>query len=124
MAGYYSRYIKDYALIVEQLTRPLKGKNKKERILWSEEMSKAFVTLKTKFTEKPVLYAPNFQKELMVQTKASDKGIGVVFTESEKSFCTTERECAGIILAIKKLRHYTEGKVFSIETDHKIPYYC
>lgn len=136
MAGYYSRYIKDYAVIVEPLTRALKGKTKREKIIWSEEMNKAFELLKKRLTEEPILYAPNYSKEFIIQTDASDKGIGVVlaqregaeehpviylsrkFSETEKSFGATEKECAAIIFAIKKLRHYVDGQKFSIETDH------
>lgn len=51
MANYYARYIKNYATIVEPLTRAFKGKNKKEKIIWNSEMGKAFEILKTKLTE-------------------------------------------------------------------------
>jgi hypothetical protein len=137
MSGYYARYIRQYAITAEPLTRALKGKNKKENVEWTEECDTAFHELKRKLTEKPVLYAPDFSKEFIVQTDASEKGIGVVlaqkskdntdhpilylskkFTESEKKFGTTEKECAAIIYAIKKLRHYLDGQHFTIETDH------
>lgn len=137
LSGYYSRYIKGYATIVEPLTRALKGKNRKEKIEWTEECEKAVKDLKQKLTDKPVLYAPDFTKEFIVQTDASDIGIGVVlgqkgvkdldhpvlylsrkFTDAERKYCATEKECAGIIYAIKKLRHYLDGQKFIIETDH------
>lgn len=51
MASYYARYIKNYATIVEPLTRAFKDKNKKEKIIWNSEMGKAFEKLKTKLTE-------------------------------------------------------------------------
>lgn len=46
MAVYYSRYIKDYVVIVEHLTLALKGKNKRKKLSWSDEMGKAFETVK------------------------------------------------------------------------------
>lgn len=79
---------------------------------------------------------PNYDLEFVVQTDTSDKGIEVVltqrqsseehpiiylsrkFTDPERSFNASERECATIIFAIKKLRHYIDGQKFSIETDH------
>lgn len=136
MCGYYSRYLKNYSRTVEPLTRALKGKNKKEKVTWTVEMEGAFKKLKKDLTEGPVLYAPNYQDKFIVQTDASGEGIGVVlaqrdrdaehpilylsrkFSESEKKFCTTERECAAIIFAIKKLKHYLDGQNFVIETDH------
>ena len=137
MSNYYSRYIKNYALITEPLTKALKGKNKRENIIWTDECEKAFNALKEKLTAKPVLYAPDYSKDFILQTDASDKGIGVImaqrgenkeehpvlylsrkFTEAEKRYSATEKECAGIIFAIKKLRHYLDGQRFVIETDH------
>lgn len=136
MSGYYSRYIRNYATIIEPLTRALKGKTRKAKIDWNPEMEAAFRTLKKKLTEKPVLYAPNYAEEFIIQTDASEKGIGVImaqrendeehpviylsrkFTPPEKNFSTSEKECAAIIYAIKKLRHYLDGQKFSIETDH------
>jgi hypothetical protein len=137
MSGYYARYIPNYAVIAEPLTRALKGKNRKEDVEWTEECDRAFKELKAKLTGKPVLYSPDFSKQFILQTDASDKGIGVVmaqkgpdnedhpilylsrkFTKTEQKFCTTEKECAGIIFAIKKLRHYLDGQKFTIETDH------
>ncbi|GBO18323.1 Transposon Ty3-I Gag-Pol polyprotein [Araneus ventricosus] len=41
MIAYYSRYIENYAMLVEPLTRALKGKTRKESIEWTEEMEKA-----------------------------------------------------------------------------------
>ncbi|KAG8187742.1 hypothetical protein JTE90_015612 [Oedothorax gibbosus] len=81
LSGYYSRYIKGYATIVEPLTRALKGKNRKEKIEWTEECEKAVKVLKQKLTDRPVLYAPDFTKEFIVQTDASDIGIGVVLAQ-------------------------------------------
>ncbi|GBN11979.1 Retrovirus-related Pol polyprotein from transposon 17.6 [Araneus ventricosus] len=136
MIAYYSRYIENYATLVEPLTRALKGKTRKESITWTSEMEEALITVKQRLTEKPVLYAPNFEKEFIVQTDASDLGIGVVlaqrtkgeehpilylsrkFSGPEKNYSTTEKECAAIIFAIKKLRYYLDGQKFIIETDH------
>lgn len=53
MAGYYSRYIKNYATVVEPLTRALKGKHRKGEIAWSYEMSKGLEPLKKETKRKP-----------------------------------------------------------------------
>ncbi|GFS96240.1 transposon Tf2-9 polyprotein [Trichonephila clavipes] len=40
------------------------------------------------------------------------------FSEVEKRYCTTEKECAGIAFAIKKLHYYLDGNSFLVMTDH------
>ena len=93
------------------------------------EIEKSFLELKNRLTQQPVLYAPDFNREFIIQTDASNVGIGVVMaqkkedgvhpilyfsrklTDSERKFCTTEKECAAIIFAIKKLRYYLDSKI-------------
>ncbi|GBN99280.1 Retrovirus-related Pol polyprotein from transposon 17.6 [Araneus ventricosus] len=99
-------------------------------------MEKALENVEGKQTQKPVLFAPDFKREFIVQTDASDIGVGVILTQRingeehpilylsgkfsgpEKRYSATERECAAIIFAIKKLRYYLDGQQFKIETDH------
>lgn len=68
--------------------------------------------LKTKLPNEPILYAPNYVLEFVVQTDTPDKVIGVVlaqtqrseeqpiiyisrkFTDPKRSFSSLERECA------------------------------
>ncbi|GFU87919.1 transposon Tf2-9 polyprotein [Trichonephila clavipes] len=40
------------------------------------------------------------------------------FLEVEKRYCTTEKECASIVFAIKRLHYYLDGNSFSVMTDH------
>ncbi|GBM54837.1 Retrovirus-related Pol polyprotein from transposon 17.6 [Araneus ventricosus] len=40
------------------------------------------------------------------------------FTDAKRKYGTTEKECAAILYAIKKLKYYLDGKHFTIETDH------
>ncbi|GBN31626.1 Retrovirus-related Pol polyprotein from transposon 297 [Araneus ventricosus] len=83
--GYYSRYIKDYAKIVEPLTNALKEKNKREQITWTPECQKAFDTIKGKLVERPVLHAPDYSKPFIIQVDSSNTGTGVVLCQREKS---------------------------------------
>jgi len=88
-------------------------------------------------TQKPILYAPDHKRGFVIQTDASDKGIGIIltqrdeenkehpilylsrkFSDAERKYSTVERECAGIVYAVKKLKHYIDGQSFTIETDH------
>ncbi|KFM73170.1 Retrovirus-related Pol polyprotein from transposon 297, partial [Stegodyphus mimosarum] len=81
--------------------------------------------------------APDFNKEFILQTDASDSGMGVIlaqkderdnehpvlylskqFTETEEKSSPTEKKCAAIIFAVKKLQCYLdEHTKFLIMTD-------
>ncbi|GFU07590.1 retrovirus-related Pol polyprotein from transposon 412 [Trichonephila clavipes] len=115
----------------------VEGKSKEGEIKWTTECENAFRELKGKLIDKPVLYAPNFEREFIVQTDASNAGMGAVltqlteqdeehpilylskkFSEVEKRYCTTEKECASIVFAIKRLHYYLDGNSFLVMTDH------
>ncbi|KAF8784480.1 Retrovirus-related Pol polyprotein like [Argiope bruennichi] len=40
------------------------------------------------------------------------------FSEVEKKYCVSEKECAVIIFGIQRLKHYLDGPAFTIVTDH------
>ncbi|GFV99342.1 retrovirus-related Pol polyprotein from transposon 297 [Trichonephila clavipes] len=136
LAG-YQKYINLFSVIAAPLTDALKGRAKKGEITWTTECKNAFRELKGKLIDEPVLYAPNFEREFIVQTDASNAGMGAVltqlteqgeehpilylskkFSEVEKRYCTTEKECASIVFAIKRLRYYLDGNSFLVMTDH------
>ncbi|GFW44722.1 retrovirus-related Pol polyprotein from transposon 297 [Trichonephila clavipes] len=137
LAGYYQKYINLFSVIAAPLTDTLKGRAKKGEITWTTECENAFRELKGKLIDKPVLYAPNFEREFIVQTDALNAGMGAVltqlneqgeenpilylskkFSEVEKRYCTTEKECASIVFAIKRLHYYLDGNSFLVMTDH------
>lgn len=138
LAGYYNHYIPMFSSIVAPLTETLKGKLRKGKISWSLNCKKAFDELKEKMANHPILYAPDFNKEFLLQTDASNSGMGVIlaqkndqgeehpilylskkFSEAEKKYSTTEKECAAIIFAVRKLQCYLDGhSKFIIVTDH------
>ncbi|GFX60462.1 retrovirus-related Pol polyprotein from transposon 297 [Trichonephila clavipes] len=136
LVGYYSHYIPNYTTIASPLTDALKGKIKKEKITWDEKCGKAFEELKAKLVTQPILFAPDFATEFILQTDASEVGAGVVlsqriegeehpivflskkFSKAERNYSTVERELAAIIFGLKRLKHYLDGQKFIIETDH------
>ncbi|GFT04785.1 retrovirus-related Pol polyprotein from transposon 297 [Trichonephila clavipes] len=137
LAGYYQKYINLFSVIDVPLTDALKGRAKKGEITWTTECENAFRELKRKLIDKSVLYAPNFEREFIVKTDASNAGMGAVltqlneqgeehpilylskkFSEVEKRYCTTEKECASIVFAIKRLHYYLDGNSFLVMTDH------
>ncbi|GFU96190.1 retrovirus-related Pol polyprotein from transposon 297 [Trichonephila clavipes] len=71
LVGYYSHYIPNYSTIASPLTDALKRKIKKEKIIWDEKCGKAFEELKAKLISQPILFAPDFSTEFILQTDAS-----------------------------------------------------
>ncbi|GBN10211.1 hypothetical protein AVEN_200670-1 [Araneus ventricosus] len=80
---------------------------------------------------------PVTPKEDVPLTGSSDRSMGAVlsqigvegnehpnvylskkFSGVKKNYGVSEKECAAIIYAIQKLRHYLDGQPFTIETDH------
>ncbi|GFT58084.1 retrovirus-related Pol polyprotein from transposon 297 [Trichonephila clavipes] len=136
LVGYYSHYIPNYSTIASPLTDALKGKIKKEKITWDEKCRKAFEELKAKLVSQPILFAPDFATDFILQTDASEVGAGVVlsqriegeehpivflskkFSKAERNYSTVERELAAIIFGLKRLKYYLDGQKFIIETDH------
>lgn len=138
LAGYYRRYIPEFFVISAPLTDLLKGKSRKATVTWSNECETAFQELKKRLSENPVLYSPNLSKPFIIQCDASNLGIDVVlpqkteddeehpilflskkFSDTEKKYSTTEKECAAFVFAVQKLRCYLDGHhKFTIQTDH------
>ncbi|KAL8143770.1 hypothetical protein V2J09_016802, partial [Rumex salicifolius] len=73
LANYYWRFINNYSIITKPLTTLLQ----KDGFTWLPAADEAFVALKTTLTLAPVLALPDFEKVFIVETDASNHGIGV-----------------------------------------------
>ena len=96
-------------------------------------MEATFQLLKSCLIEAPVLVVPNFSKQFVVETDASDQGIGAVLMQDNhpiaylskplrprnQALSVYEKECLAILLAIEKWRSYLQHQQFIIRTDHK-----
>ena len=108
---------------------------------WSSECQEAFLTLKQRFMEEPVLMMPDQTQPFQIELDASKYASGAVLTQtdsngdrhpvafmSKKTFTDMERryeiynrELLGIIRALREWRHYIlgSGHTTIIHTDHK-----
>ena len=105
---------------------------------WGEEQQTAFEALKLKLVDYPILAPPLLQGGgYVVDTDASNYAAGAVlqqmqegqlrviayasraFNKAERQYCTTRKELAAIIYALKQFRHYLAGgERFLLRTDH------
>jgi hypothetical protein len=137
MTGYYRKFIPDYATTAAPLTDLIR-KNCPNRVEWTPLCEVAFAQLKAHLCSSPVLKGPDFDKQFILQTDASDRGIGAVLSQlddegndhpvayfsrkllpREEKYSTIEKECLAIKLSIHAFRVYLLGKEFVIQTDHR-----
>jgi len=137
LANYYRRFIKDFA----QIARPMNMLMRKDvKWQWRREQQKVFDELKEIFTTRPVLAAPDLDKEFRVEVDASKYATGGVLsmkcsdklwrpvTFISKSLSNTERnyeihdkEMLAVVRCLEAWRHFLEETTirFEIWTDHK-----
>ncbi|KAM8717987.1 hypothetical protein ACLKA7_004659 [Drosophila subpalustris] len=133
MASWYRRFVPNFATLVQPMTELLK---KGRKWSWGEEQEEALCQLKEKLTTAPVLACPDFSAKFVLQTDASDYGLGAVLTQTvddqerviayasrkllkaEMNYSATEKECLAIVWSIRKLQCYLEGYRFDVVTDH------
>ena len=75
MASWYRKFLPDFARIADPLTRLTK---KNFRYMWEEEQQQAFDHIKALISTAPVLHRPDFASRFVIQTDASNSGLGAV----------------------------------------------
>jgi hypothetical protein len=80
LTGYYQKFVKNYGLLAKPLTNVLK----KKQFSWDAAAQIAFDNLKARMTSTPVLALLDFSEQFIVETDASDVGLGAVLMQNEK----------------------------------------
>ncbi len=80
LAGYYRCFIPNFSSLAAPLT-DLTRKGQPEKTPWSLEADRAFQQVKAALTSEPLLRAPDFGCPFLLQTDASDTGLGAVLSQ-------------------------------------------
>lgn len=134
LAGYYRRFINNFAAKTRPLTELLKDETP---FNWRNEQENAFTSITKEITSYPILRHPDFEREFLVTTDASDYAVGAILSQgeigrdlpisyasrimmkAEKNYTTTKKELLAIIFAIRIFRPYLYGRKFTLITDHQ-----
>jgi hypothetical protein len=103
---------------------------------WTEECQSSWETLKQCLTATPVLSYPCPHGDFILDTHASNVGIGAVLSQTqdgegrvigyysrtlnkaERNYCATRKELLGAVAAIKHVHYFLYGRHFVVRTDH------
>ena len=134
LTSYYRRFIGQYA----KIAAPLHNLTRKDVSWeWNEECQKAFECLKQKLVQAPILTYSNFERDFVLETDASVKGIGAVLSQqlddgrlhpvayasrslsiAERNYSITELETLAVVWAVQHFRAYLYGHNVTVITDH------
>ena len=128
ITGYYRKFIPNYSALAAPLT-DLMMKNRPTKVTWTSDCESVFQVLKT-YTSS-VLHSPNFIMPFILQTDASDRGVGAVLSQlltdndlhpvayfskkllpREERYSTIEKECPAVKLGIEVFRFYLMGHTY------------
>jgi len=124
LSGYYRRFIKDFSAIAA----PLYNLTRKESdFRWTPECQDAFDELRRRLFEGPVLALPSDVGTYVLDTDASDFGLGAILSQRqgdqekviayssrtlgkpEQKYETTRKELLAIVSGLKQFRQYLLG---------------
>ena len=134
LASYFRRFVHQFSRVAQPLHR-LACKN--TEFDWSDECQSAFERLKELLVTSPILAYPNFQRDFLLETDASQQGLGAVLsqvqsdnrshpiayasrglTPAEKNYGITDLETLAVVWSISHFHYYLYGHKVTVYTDH------
>lgn len=133
-ASYYHRFIQDFAAVAKPLHSLMEQNTHFEG---TAECQHAFEELRCRLTTVPVLAYPDYTKPFVLDTDASDVGIGAVLVQhdedghervvasasrtlskAKRRYCVTRRELLAVVVFMQHFWPYLLGQEFVLHTDH------
>ncbi|KAJ8341934.1 hypothetical protein SKAU_G00342250 [Synaphobranchus kaupii] len=124
LASYYRRFVQGFCCTAAPLYHLLQ---KDKAFTWTEVCQEAFSSLQGALTEAPTLAPPDPSLPFVLDTDASNVGMGAVlaqvgpegervvayysrtFDKADYHYCVTRRELLAVVLAIRHFKHYLYG---------------
>ena len=139
MINYYRIFLPNAAQEQAKLYEFLKGrkKNDNSKITWCDQTNQAFERCKEQLSAATQLAIPTSSLELAIMVDASNQSIGAVvqqharegwqplsffsrkLTDTEQKYSTYDRELLAAYGAVKHVKHFIDGREFTLYTDHK-----
>jgi len=107
-------------------------------LCWSNAHEGAFNALHQYVATAPILRLPNYDKQFILQTDASNRGLGAILLQEEvgmrrpitisashklskreQNYATIEHECLANVWAMQKFQNFLYGQHFLLEVDHE-----
>ena len=122
MWTYFASFIPAYSIIAAPLFAQLKKDN--PSLQWTQECDQAWVQIKEKLASAPIMGFPDLNDTLYMHTDACKDGFAAILTQNrngrhvlidaisrtttpaEKNYASAKSECACVVWANKKWRHY------------------
>lgn len=131
LCGFFRKFICGFSQIARPMTKYLKLNSKIN--INDPHYINAFEKLKILLTSDPILAYPDFNKEFVLTTDASNQALGAVLSqnghpicyasrtlnEHEINYATFEKELLAIVWATKYFRCFLFGRKFKIRCDQR-----
>ncbi len=132
LCSYYRRFVLNFADVAQSLYAVVNQKS----FTWTVEAETAFRALKTALISAPILGYPKQEGQLIVDTDASNFGVGAVLSQiqdgqervlayyirvlspQERNCCVTRREILAVVKGVQHFHHYLYGRPTLVRTDH------
>jgi hypothetical protein len=128
LAGYYHRFIHDYSIMADPLTRLLH----KDGFKWTPEAESAFRALQQGLTQALVLQLTAFDRAFIMECNTSRSGFDTVLHQGDgpvaffnrqiaplhAKLAAYERELTGLVHTVRHWRPYLWGREFTVRTGH------
>ncbi|KAL4323351.1 hypothetical protein GQ457_11G000120 [Hibiscus cannabinus] len=112
LSGYYRRFIRGYGIIAKPLIDLLKNGGWK----WTQEEEETLEKLKQSVSSAPILALPDYSLEFIVETDASEMGVGAILIQNGKplaffskglgskqhALSVYEKEMLAVLMVVKK----------------------
>lgn len=133
LCTYYRRFVEGFASIAAPLHKLTEDKAAYQ---WNTDCEQSFRKLKASLCSSPILGYPEQQGKFILDTDASNTGIGAVLSQvqngeervieyysrvlskPERNYCVTRKELLAIVKSVNHFHKYLYGQEFLVRTDH------